>query len=516
MKFIVDAVINKGIAIIRIDHDNEVPMILSAGSYSTAAIIPRDTLFKELNEYLATWSEERQDRLWDIYVSVHANLTNSDINTEALTQNLSELVAQIYQLATYENLKTFVYRADLQYPEDLSETYQEYGPRGRNYRERTYIKNEYRELVALALGLRLMIPIWGIYIQLIVGKSGNYYKEAEAVDLLDQAGVKDWPPYVRMEEYVAASVDGEASLSTLMGGLSSDKIPEHLTSLALVRKIAVGPLSVNNDKDSLARILFNYVTGTHGRLDTRFTGSTGPIIAKRLRSNDEEDNSSVWDMLNQTQDITDGDKMTIEIYTEGVDVLIERTCPELSMSRVQQCISACSRNESRTVAPFQKALIVWVVRTISPDARELLSKKAILRLMGLVQATLDHWGFHELAIMVSAEKLESSHEESFMPSETRNKITRDQMVILNEQYPYYRQETKRLDPNKRRNEVVKAIDEVVDQMAGHQWKPLAPRNIVEKIPVAQAMGYLYISGDIKQQLAAMIIHVNNLIINKGK
>lgn len=516
MKFIVDAVINRGISIIRIDHDDETPLIISAGNYSSAAIIPRDTLFKELNEYIATWSEERQDRLWKIYVGIHANLYNSGINTETLTENLCGLVAEIYKLATYENLKTFVYRADLQYPEDLSETYQEFGPRGRNYRERTYIKNEYRELVALALGLRFMIPIWGMYISLIVPRNGNYYKETEAVGLLEDAGVKRWPPYIRMEEYVAASVDGEASLSTLMGGLSSEEIPDHLLALALVRKIAVGPLSVTQDKDSLARILFNYVTGTHGRLDTRFTGASGPIVPKRLRSNDEEDNSSVWDMMSQTQEITDGDRMTIEVYTENLDVLIERTCPDLTLSRVQQCISACSRNEARIVAPFQKALIVWVVRTISPEARELLSKKAILRLMGLVQATLDHWGFHELALLVSAERITSEDEESFMPSETRNKITREQMVILNEQYPYYRQETKRLDPTKRRNEVVKAIDDVVDQMSGHQWKPLAPKNIIDKIPLVQAMGFMYISGDIKQQLAAMIIHVNNLIINKGK
>jgi hypothetical protein len=516
MKFIVDAVINRGISIIRVDHDDETPMIISAGNYSSAAIIPRDTLFKELNEYIATWSEERQDKLWQIYSAIHANLYNSEINTETLTENLNGLVAEIYKLATYENLKTFVYRADLQYPEDLSETYQEFGPRGRNYRERTYIKNEYRELVALALGLRFMIPIWGMYISLIVPRNGNYYKETEAVALLEDAGVKRWPPYVRMEEYVAASVDGEASLSTLMGGLSSEEIPDHLLALALVRKIAVGPLSVTQDKDSLARILFNYVTGTHGRLDTRFTGASGPIVPKRLRGNDEEDNSSVWDMMNQTQEITDGDRMTIEVYTENLDVLIERTCPDLTLSRVQQCISACSRNEARIVAPFQKALIVWVVRTISPEARELLSKKAILRLMGLVQATLDHWGFHELALLVSAERMASEDEESFMPSETRNKITREQMVILNEQYPYYRQETKRLDPTKRRNEVVKAIDDVVDQMSGHQWKPLAPKNIIDKIPLVQAMGFMYISGDIKQQLAAMIIHVNNLIINKGK
>jgi hypothetical protein len=515
MRIEVEAVINRGISIIRIEHDGETPLIISAGNYSSAAILPRDTLFDELNAYIATWSDERQDKLWDIYVEIVHNLQDSNINSETLTSNLSHLVAEIYKLATYENLKTFVYRADLQLPDDLSDTYQEYGPRGRNYRERTYIKNEYKELVALALGLRFMIPIWGMYIVLILPRNGNYYKESEAVDLLEEAGVKTWPPYTRMEEYVAASVDGDASLSTLMGGLSSEEIPDHLLALALVRKIAVGPLSVTSEKDSLARILFNYVTGTHGRLDSRFTGASGPIVAKRMRmSENEEDNSSVWDMMTQTQEITDGDRSTIEVYTENLEVLIERTCPELQLSRVQQCISACSRNEARIVAPFQKALIVWVVRTIPPQARDLLSKKAILRLMGLVQATLDHWGFPELAVLVSAERLHNDGEEVYLPSETRNKITKEQLAILNEQYPYYRQETKKLDPTKRRNEAVKAIDDVVEQMSGMQWKPLAPRNIIEKLPMVQAMGFMYISGDIKQQLAAMIIHVNNL--NKAK
>lgn len=514
MRIEVQAVINQGVSIVRLEHGDD-QLIISAGNYSSAAILNRDNLFREVNEYLATWSEERQEKLWLIYKDICDNLNDSGINTATLTENLTALVAEIYKLATYDSLKLYVHRANLQLPEDLSETYQEYGPRGRNYRERTYIKSEYRELVALALGLRFMIPIWGMYINLIIPTNGNYYKETEAVGLLEDAGVKEWAPYIRMEEYVSASVDGEASLSTLMGGLSTEEIPEHLLALALVRKIAVGPLSVNSEKESLARILFNYVTGTHSRLDTRFTGSTGPIQPKRMRLNEnEDDNSSVWDMLSQTQEITDGDRYTIEIYTENLEVLIERTEPGLSLARVQQCISACSRNEVRILEPFQKALMVWVVRTIPPEARELLSKKACLRVIGLVQATLDHWGFPELAILVSAERYSTNHDEAFMPTETRNKITKEQMAILNEQYPYYRQETKRLDPTKRRNEAVKAIDEIVEMMSNVQWKPLAPRNLIEKIPMLPAMGFMYISGDIKQQLAAMIIHVNNL--NKGK
>lgn len=514
MRIEVEAVINQGISIIRLEHGDDM-LILSAGNYTSAAILHREKLFRELNEYLASWSDERQDKLWLIYKDIYENLNDTGINSQTLTANLSGLVSEMYKLATYDSLKMFVHRADLRLPEDLSDVYQEYGPRGRNYRERTYIKSEYKELVALALGLRLMIPVWGMYIHLIIPVNGNYYKETEAVNLLTRAGLKTWPPYIRMEEYVAASVDGNASLSTLMGGLATDEIPTHLLGLALVRKISVGPLSVNSDKESLARILFNYVTGTHGRLDTRFTGSSGPIIPKRMRLNDnEEDNSSVWDQYGQTQEISDGDRMTIEIYTENLDVVIERTEPSLSLSRVQQCISACSRNEQRILEPFQKALLVWVVRTIPPEARELLSKKSALRMMGLAQAALDYWGFPELAILLSAERVPAGVNETFMHNETRNKITKEQMAILNEQYPYYRQETKRLDPTKRRNEAVKAIDEVVEAMSNVRWKPLAPRNIIEKIPMLTAVGHMYVSGDIKQQLAAMIIHVNNL--NKGK
>lgn len=512
MRIEVEGVINQGVSIIRIEHDDHDPLIISAGNYSSAAIINRENLFKELNEYLATWPIEKQDKLWEIYVKVSQNLYNDDMHPEVLTENLMDLVAQIYQLATYDSLRFWVARADLRFPSDLTDTYQEYGPRGRNYREQTYIKSEYRDAVVLALAWRLMLPIWGSYIQRISTVHGNYYKETEAVRLLEHSGVMQWPPYLRMEEYVAATIDGEASLSTLMGGLSTEEIPEHLLALAIVRKIAVGPLSVSSDKESLVRILFNYVTGTHGRLDSRFTGATGPIITKRLRINEnEEDNSSVLDMYTQTQEITDGERMTIEIYTENLDVVIERTCPELSLSRVQQCITACSRNEARTLEEFQKALIVWVIRSIPPEARELLSKKASLRMIGLAQAALDHWGFHELAVLISAERANANGEDMYMPTETRNKITKEQIAILNEQYPCYRQETKRHDPTKRRNEAVKAIDDLVEKMSGIQWKPLAPRDIIAKVPMLQVTGFMYISGDIKQQLAAMIIHVNNLL-----
>ncbi|MNZ80712.1 hypothetical protein D3C78_993550 [compost metagenome] len=98
--------------------------------------------------------------------------------------------------------------------------------------------------------------------------------------------------------------------------------------------------------------------------------------------------------------------------------------------------------------------------------------------------------------------------------ETRNKITRQQAEILDKQYPYYRQESKRQEPGKRGNVAVIAIDQTVDWMSGRAWKPHAPRDIIEKIPLLTQTGYLYISGDIRRQLADMIIRVNNNLGNQ--
>ncbi|QTH80356.1 hypothetical protein PA10_00156 [Pseudomonas phage pPa_SNUABM_DT01] len=501
----------KGITMLRLEHKGE-QLLLSAGSYHSAAIINREVLFKETNEFLKSLPDEDQDRLWSIYQRVDDYLSSEEIRSSFFIRaEVERVVKELYQIIGYPQLRAFIDKIRPDIPGDVSEKFEEFNERGRNYRSRTYIKPDYLDLVAMALGLRFMVPVWGMYIQNVSSINGNGYKESEAVKLIELAGVDKWPPYIRMNEYIEASVEKEVSMTMVMAGLSSEEVPRHLMAMALVRKISIGPLSTTQERDSLARILFNYVTGTHLRMDGRFASVTGIVQAKRHRNLDkgDEDNSSVLDDYNQTTEITEGDRQMIEVFSENVAVIVNRAAPDLDLARVQQCISVCSRHEARPVEAFQKAIVFWVLRSISPEARELLLKRTHFRLMGIAQAILDHWGFHELAILVSAEEYIHEDGEAFIPMETRNKITRQQAEILDKQYPYYRQESKRQDPGKRGNVAVIAIDQVVDWMSGRAWKPHAPRDIIEKIPLLSQTGYLYISGDIRRQLADMIIRVNN-------
>lgn len=503
----------KGITEIRMDHAGDT-ILLPAGSYHSAAIVNRDELFKETNDFIKTLPVEDQAALFQIYSRIREYMSADELRSSFFIRSeIESAVKELYTIVTYDRLRSFVERARLQVPSDVSDRFEEFSDRGRNYRNRTYIRSDYVDLQALALSLRFMVPIWGVYVQSVAGINGNAYKEREAVKLIELAGLDRWPPYVRMLEYIEASVEKETTMTMVMAGLSSEEVPHLLMAMALVRKISIGPLNTSSERDSLARSLFNYVTFTHLRMDGRFQSVTGIVQPKRHHALDknDDDNSSIWDSLSQTTEITEGDRQVIEYFAKNVENVVKRTGCDVPMSRVQQCIAICSRNEMRPIEKFQKAIIYWVIRSISPEAREILLKTTGFRLMGITQAVLAHWGFHELALLVSAEEFKSDDGDVFMPAEPRNKITKQQLEILDAHYPYYRQETKRQDPNKRSNIAVIAIDEIVDEMSGRPWKPHAPRDLIDQIPLLSQTGHFYISGDIKRQLADMIIHVNNTI-----
>lgn len=512
MRFDVAEISRKGISKIRISYEDQ-SIDVEVPSYASAAIIRREEMFDELNTFLSTFSKADRKTLWELFLKSTELLSEEFRSSYMVRDGLEEVVKGIYEIVTYQRLKSWVDHAGLVIPPDVSDKFEEFTPEGnRNYRSRTYIREDYIDMVALALGLRLMIPIWGTYVNTVAVHGGNGFKESEVVKLIEQAGLQFWPPYRRMLEYIDASIDKEVSMTMVMATLSSAETPRHLMAMALVRKISIGPISSAVAQESLARILFNYVTGTHQRMDDRFKPMIGTVHAKRSRlDRNDEDNSSVLDGYQQATEITEGDRQLIEVYSENIANIVKRIAPDLSIRRVRQCIREVSRVDGRDIEPFQKAIVFWVIRVISPEARELLMKLTMFRLMGITQAILDHWGYHELAILVAAEEFIDDSGEVYMSSDVRSKLSKQQIEILDKQYPYYRQTTRRAEPGKRNNEAIIAIDMVTEWMSGRAWMPHAPEDIIAKIPLLAETGNMYVPGDIKRQLADVIIKINQEI-----
>lgn len=480
--------------------------------YKSASIVDREALFDELNALVAKFPEEKQQQLWDIYMDVRQTL-DTVFDHDALNDRLKDAVKDLYGVITYPDVRSFVYRSGMvSFPSNLKTEYSDNDRRTRNYEERTYLKEEYVDLVILVLAYRFMIPIWGEYVTLVTKKSGNLYKEHDAMKLIQRSPLAEWAPLKRLRSYVEFSIDdNRIGLSVVFGGLSTVELPKHLMSLAVVRKLAVSPLTPKTDSDNLVKILYNFVTGTNGRMDSRFGGNIG---AKRLiKENGEEDNSSVWDMYKINQDIPDGDKILIEVFTENAPLMASKIfdVPDvktLDQKKVAVCLKAANKLDELEIYPHHLAMTKWVVgKVIPPDGVEALSKKALLRSMAVTQAILWELGLFELAMLVTASKVEMDEDMLFTPIES-SKIEKPLIERLHAVYPYWRQETGKLDPNKRTNVAIKAIDKICKEANTSEWASNAPAEIVEGFGRLSVTKTWRLSADIRSQMATMILALN--------
>jgi len=512
MEIQVEAMSLKGISILRFKRGRNDIKLRGVPVYNSASIPHRETLFEHPNNLIAALPKEQQDALWDVYQEAHDLMDNVG-EMSALHSALSGVVVRLYELIPYEMCRSYIYRnSDIQFPSALKTEFTEDDIRGRNYVDRTYLKDDYIDLVVLALGLRFMVPIWGEYVAMVSNLTANEYKEKMGMELLSKSAIDQWPPMRRFTEYVEASLmnnGGKGSISQLLKGLSSIEVPKHLKALAAVRKLSVSPLNYKTESDSLIKILYNFVTGTNNRLDNLMSGNIGDKRPTRETSNGEDDNSSVWDMYKLNEDVPAGDKEIIEVFTENVPLMAARAYAEVDQSKVSKCVAVTRKLEDMLVSRHQITLTQWILgKVISPKGIEELSILSLLRCMAAAQAILWDWGFHELALLITAAKVEQDDAEMFIGGEGRSKIAKSTVEVLHQLYPFWQQSTRKLDLAKRNNCAVDATDLICEDLNKYEWSPNAPKALLDQFDNLAITKRWVVSGNIKSQMAELIIRLN--------
>lgn len=505
MKVFVDNIEGRrsGIELLILKHKEET-IHWPVPGYKTAGIPHRERLFDDFNSLVEKLPENHQEAIWALYKEAR-DVLNQVTDLPALFAELSKIVAQIYDIVDYETVRRYVYvSGNIQLPHNLKTAYGD-----GDIVERTYLKDDYIGMVILALGMRFMVPIWGEYLSIVSERTGSEFKEKSVYDLIKRSNLFRWQPLERLNEYVAATVgDLDSSLSTLLGGLSSVEIPQYMLALGVVRKLAIGPVSAYTDDDNLIRSFYNFVDGNSKRLDVRFAGNIAP--KKPLHEGADDDNSSVWDMYKINQGVSDGDKVLIEVFTEDVDNMISRIHPDMEdMEKLELCMSTMTKLHNIDVEYHHVVFTQWVLaKVLPPKGVQSLNKKSLLRCMAVVQAVLWDWGFHELALLMGAQRIKNDRSDMFIGLDGRNRVHRDLVEKLNETHPYYRRRSRKVDPNKRENIVVKAIDTVCDSFVRDEWRINAPEALMNAHGHTQITRVMTISGDIKNQMAKLVLHIN--------
>lgn len=459
-----------------------------------------DNLFNPINGFIASWPADKQQALWECYVEAY-ELMRTQGELRLLFGKLKKVVKRMYDLFTYDQLRYWVLGyGSIYIPENIYDQYDG------NPEDRTYLINDYKELAVLAVSLELMVPVF--YQFIFINKNvGNNHKEQYAYGLLGDTWIETTPGAQRLRSYVEANIAREAiSVASVCFGLSSTELPDHLYCRAIVKKVALSEVTVVDVNSSIISNVYHYLRNTYKSLDRSFTAGDGKLNPKHNPTDrgGDEDNMSIAETYKVKQEISDGDLIPQSIYTENYMQMTHAIDPTVPPELVEMCIRNAWKLELDPIAPHQMTLVQWVMsKVLSPRAIPNLDKPSLLRTIGATQALMFHWGFKELAVLLTATAYNWEEESAMFTVESRSRISSDAVQKLVGLYPYStRQSGKTSD--RQTNAACRAIDALALEMSTNYWAVYVP---VEKVNEFRFEfdNVITVPADVKSQLVRLLM-----------
>lgn len=520
MKLEVSKFNKRSFSTVTIVHDDEPDLVFNTSGYrstrSAAAIVSDDEnrtdLFTEANEFIATLSDDDQLRLYECYARLENVFQDFMLQPGGRTggtleKMLREEVDRIFEIVKFEDLRNYiVWNTKLKLPPELFDDYRTSDKITPLYKEKTYLLHEYIDLLAMTLGLRFMIPIWGPYLPIVQEEEGKHMKEYEAYRLLSTSRLFQCPAFDRLEVYIRANLETEdENIAPRFAFLSTEEIPTYLIAISAVRKLSIAPLSVEEEKrHHLMRIVFNYAMNRHDQLPQQLGMN---IVAKSPGESGIDDNSSVLCIHKMKENISRGDLEIIQTYLANYLQAARYIEPDIDEARVELCVKQCLELEIRPRLA-QKFLAAWVMSpVIVGSVVEIYDRHHLMTLIGVAQAILWTWGFEELAILLTASPIELDDDE-FRTPEGRNKIAQKTMVQLDAIYPYKLSESRYIPGGSSPNAGVRGIDLMVNDF-DQEWRPNCNLELARSFERSDVTRRINPSSNFRDQLANLLIRLDS-------
>jgi hypothetical protein len=493
-------------SVIVIEHNGE-KLEWNANDYERGNDRSSDSVFKHINQYFNYLPIERQNNIWESFKRIK-NVMKEIFDVERMHQYLKDEIGILYSYMPLEEMTVWVkVKSDIFIPLNIKENYEPGDPV-----ERTYIKKDYMDLIVFSLALRPMVPIWSEYNSIVKGVIGNHYKEYQSLGILSKtellkSGDKDNVTAIdKLRTYIEitaniitdSGTDGRPD-AAILGGLGTEELPDWLLALSIVRRVGISDLDGNSDKGSIIANVYRYITNTIKSLDKRFKGK---IRNKDKPTGDDDDNASVIEGYKVKQEQSDGDLVTLSVYSERIEDIIFRLQPDIDKRILDLCLNNVKTFNDWNINQHQITLTQWVMDPVIPSRGiPYLNKQALLKVMAISQAVLWHRGFYDLAKLITARahSIEGDDTRTFIAYEGRTLIPKQLMEELDVLYPYYPKLQNKQQGNRKSNPASKAIDILSKDLIKEEWLLSCP------IELSGGDQKMITPPHIKEQLATFLI-----------
>lgn len=517
-----------------VSHPGEPELKFNGGGYRTARMVQRvhgdadeidNGLFREVNEFIANFSKEKQLALYECYAAVESsyqsydvtNMGNSEMGSTSvqsrnLEQDLKAIVKRIYTIVTFDDLLHYVkMNRSLKIPPELSDEYLTDDKITPIYIDRTYKLSEYIDLMALCLGLRFMVPIWGPHLKISAAAEGIQMKEYHSFGLLRGSSLHLSRAFDRMDVYIRANIDAkDLTMAPILHFLSEEEIPMYSIALTVIRKLSIAPISWESDKHHLMKILYSFATNKIKGLGMNLEPG---LKDKSNTGFFEDDNSSVFCLFKMKEQITAGELEVFKVYIDNYQQAAKAICPEIDDRRVRLCVENALKLKRWRATEVQKGLVAWTLSpVITGSIIPLLNRRILLTAMGIAQAVLWHWGLQELAILVTA-KVDQPDPHEFTLPQGKVKLADKTLDVLNEIYPHEVATRKHIEGGWSNNTGVRGIELFHHHLSNEEWTIQCPMALAKDYDDAAVAGYVDPSPELRDKLAMLLVKLHDHAAN---
>jgi hypothetical protein len=477
-----------------------------------ASIKPDVDIFHQINGFWDKQPMEVQDQIFEVYKRIH--ITFDEIwETEDLARALLPQIAELCALHKLDDVRSWIdFHSDIAMPHNLNEEYGD-SHSAIGTRDRTYLREDYKQLVVLSVVLRPMLLVWGEYVFRTEKEHGTNWKEYKAFQLLSQSYILaegQCPPMERLQKYVELSLPQTKEFdSAILDGISTEDFSTWVLALVVIRRLTIGDISGTDPDFNLVAFIYRYVGQKVKGHDHSFMGMVKPKIPES-QSGDSENNLSKLEGYKVKQEIPAGDIAIVEHYISDTTKLALRVCPELkeNLGILLESLDAVKQLTNEHIWDPQLALIQWTLEdAVSPRAFPYLSKKSVLEAMGVAQAVLWQRGHFELAGLMTAVAQSNAQELQLTGVIPQARIPANMVEELNKLYPHARRQSGKQKSQKEKNVAVLGIDHVTKQLREHEWRLTVPAGWLAKVVQNTNDRRYAVPYDIKIKMAKLAIEI---------
>lgn len=459
-------------------------------------------LFDEINAFWSRCSDETLDAIWTCYKEIYEDLQMIE-EPQRLQTELRDKISKMYSLMTFDDVKRWSHLyGGIRLPTNIKKDYGENDPV-----DRTYLRDDYYDLVVFSILLKPLVPVYGEYIPRVKSFYGTTHKEKMALNLLSRSSLVTSPPWERLVRYIEASVENEKLAdSAILGGLGSAELPGWLLSKAVVRRVVIGEAGVVDDKSSLISNVYHAMSASLRYMDRNFNGRINEKM--RPRDGSDEDNMSHAETYKVKQEIADGDLSILSVYTEDVEDMALRVDTSLETERLQLCVQEALQHQQIRISQHHLTLCQWVLANAIPTRGvPSLNKPALLRAMATTQALLWHWGFKDLAALMLSEEIIVENANMVPAMDSPSRIPKELVEKLVEIYPHHQRMGGKTQRDRQVNVGCKAVEALSREITKSDWKTMGPEALVRESTAISGDRTFIVPTDIRRQLAELIIHL---------